>query len=80
MDKKDYIDKATNLLAQPAYRTINRDKSLVWCESLQIHLVYLCNTLSHFWHPLVGSRLQHSPNIEEENPRSGLAVGAVAEL
>ena len=25
MDKKDYIDKATNLLAQPAYRTISRD-------------------------------------------------------
>ena len=25
MDKKDYIDKATNLLAQPTYRNINRD-------------------------------------------------------
>ena len=25
MDKKDYIDKATSLLDQPAYRTINRD-------------------------------------------------------
>ena len=25
MDRKHYIDKATNLLAQPAYRTINRD-------------------------------------------------------
>ena len=25
MDRKDYIDKVTNLLAQPAYRTINRD-------------------------------------------------------
>ena len=25
MDRKDYIDKATNLLAQPAYRTIDRD-------------------------------------------------------
>ena len=27
MDRKDYIDKATNLLAHPAYRTINRDPS-----------------------------------------------------
>ena len=25
MDRKDYIDKANKLLAQPAYRTINRD-------------------------------------------------------
>ena len=25
MDKKDYIDKTNNLLAQPAYRTIDRD-------------------------------------------------------
>ena len=25
MDRKDYIDHATNLLAQPAYRTINKD-------------------------------------------------------
>ena len=24
-DRKDYIDKANNLLAQPAYRTIDRD-------------------------------------------------------
>ena len=24
-DRKDYIDKATNLLMQPAYRTINRN-------------------------------------------------------
>ena len=52
---------------------------LVWYDSLTIHLVYLFNTQSHFWHPWVGSTLQQSPNIEEENPRSGLAVGAVAE-
>ena len=25
MDKKDYIDKASSLLDQPAYRTFNRD-------------------------------------------------------
>ena len=25
MDRKDYTDKATNLLSQPAYRTIHRD-------------------------------------------------------
>ena len=25
MDRKDYIEKATNLLVQPAYRTIDRD-------------------------------------------------------
>ena len=25
MDKKDYIERATNLLVQPVYRTINRD-------------------------------------------------------
>ena len=25
MDRKDYIDKVTNLLSQPAYRTIDRD-------------------------------------------------------
>ena len=25
MGRKDYINKATNLLYQPAYRTINRD-------------------------------------------------------
>ena len=25
MDRKDYIEKATHLLAQPAYRTVNRD-------------------------------------------------------
>ena len=25
MARKDYIEKATNLLNQPAYRTINRD-------------------------------------------------------
>ena len=36
--------------------------------------------LSHFWHPWVGSTLQHSPNIEEENLASGLAVGTVTEL
>ena len=35
--------------------------------------------LSHFWHPLVGSTLQH-PFYWEENPRSGLAVGTVVEL
>ena len=34
--------------------------------------------LSHFWHPWVGLRLQH-PSYWEENPRSGLTVGAVAE-
>ena len=25
MDRKEYIDKATNLLSQPVYRTIERD-------------------------------------------------------
>ena len=25
MDRKEYLDKATNLLSQPAYRTIERD-------------------------------------------------------
>ena len=25
LDKKEYIEKANNLLAQPAYRTIERD-------------------------------------------------------
>ena len=25
LDRKDYIDKTTNLLSQPAYRTIHRD-------------------------------------------------------
>ena len=25
MDRKEYIDKATNLLSQPAYRIIDRD-------------------------------------------------------
>ena len=56
------------------------DKLLVWCESLPVHLVYLCThmELSHFWHPWVGSTLQHPPNSEED-PRSGLAVGAVVE-
>ena len=34
--------------------------------------------LSHFWHPWVGSTLQHPPNSEED-PRSGLAVGTVVE-
>ena len=34
--------------------------------------------LSHFWHPWVDSTPQHPPNSEED-PRSGLAVGAVAE-
>ena len=34
--------------------------------------------LSHFWYPWVGSTLQH-PSYREENPRSGLAVGAVGE-
>ena len=37
------------------YSRLHRwDKLLLWCESPPIHLVYLC-TLSHFWHPLVGS-------------------------
>ena len=27
MDKKEYIDKAANLLSQPAYRTIDRDQT-----------------------------------------------------
>ena len=35
--------------------------------------------LAHFWHPLVGSTLQ-CPSYQEENPRSGLTVGAVKEL
>ena len=56
---------------------------LLWCESLPVHLVYLCQPpyaeLSHFWHPWVGSTLQH-PSYWEENPRSGLAVGPLAEL
>ena len=34
--------------------------------------------LSHFWCPWVSSTLQHPP-YQEENPGSGLAVGAVAE-
>ena len=55
---------------------------LVWCESLPVYLVY-CATpyvdLSHFYHPWVGSTLQH-PSYQEENPRSGLSVGAVIEL
>ena len=57
------------------------DKWLVWCESLPVHLVYLCTPteLSHFWHPWVGSTLQHPPN-REEHPQSDLAVGAAAEL
>ena len=58
------------------------DKLLVWRESLPIHLVYLCQPPmwnSHFWCPWVGWTLQHPP-YQEENPRSGLAVGGVAEL
>ena len=35
--------------------------------------------LSHFWHPLVGSTLQHPPNSEED-PGSDLAEGAAVEL
>ena len=56
------------------------DKSLVWCDSLPVHLVYLYThmELSHFWCPWAGSTLQHPPNSEGD-PRSGLAVGAVAE-
>ena len=27
MDMKDYIDRATNLLVQPAYRNIERDST-----------------------------------------------------
>ena len=58
------------------------DKLLVWCESLPVQLVYLCQPpnveLSHFWHPWLGSILQH-PSYQEEDPRSGLAVRAVAE-
>ena len=61
-------------------RLHGQDKLLVWCESPPIHLVCLCIHLSHFWHPWVGSTLQHSLDMEEENPRSGLAVGAVMEL
>ena len=36
-----------------------QDKLLVWCESLPVHLVYLCTNLSHVWHAWVGSTLQH---------------------
>ena len=70
--------------SQPFSSKLQRqDKSLVWCESLPVHLVYLCQPPnvepSHFWHPLVGSTLQH-PSYREEDPRSGLGLGAVAEL
>ena len=61
-------------------RLRGQDKLLVWCESLPVHLVYLCtheNPL-HFWHPWVGCTLQHSPNSEEK-PGSGLTVGAAVE-
>ena len=34
--------------------------------------------LSHFWHPWVGSTLQQ-PSYQEDDPRSGIAVGAVVE-
>ena len=32
MDRKDYIDKVTNLLSQPAYRTIDRDPTIKLTE------------------------------------------------
>ena len=35
--------------------------------------------LSHIWHPWVGSTLQQA-SYQEEDPRSGIAVGSVAEL
>ena len=55
--------------------------SLVWepasSPSVPAQTPYV--KLSHFWCPLLGSTLQH-PSYWEEDPRSGLAVGAVAEL
>ena len=59
------------------------DKLLVWCDSLPVYLVYLCQPPMWNCHisgiPGCGSTLQH-PSYQEENPRSGLAVGAVVEL
>ena len=54
--------------------------SLVWepASSSSVPVLTPYVELSHFWHPWVGSTLQH-PSYWEENPRSGLAVGAVAE-
>ena len=54
------------------------NKSLVWCESLPIHLVYLCTTCYISGIPRWALRCS-TLNIEEENPRSGSAVGAVME-
>ena len=59
-----------------------QDKSLAWCESLPVYLVYLCHPTKcgpvTFLVSLGGSTLQH-PSYWEENPRSGLTVGAVTE-
>ena len=59
-----------------------KDKLLAWCESLPVYLVTCATPLNvvllHFWHPWLGSTLQH-PSYQEENPGSGSKVGAVTE-
>ena len=48
------------------------------CQFIQCTCATPDVDLSHFWHLWVGSTPQH-PSYQEENPRSGLAVGAVME-
>ena len=58
------------------------DKSLAWCESLPVYLVYLCHPTKcgpvTFLASLGGLHTL-APFFQEENPRSGSAVGAVTE-
>ena len=80
IDKKDHIDKATNLLAQPAYRTINRDPT----KKLKAKLITLLrkikretgleDSLYHYMYPMryTSPKFYGLLKIHKTNTPSGL--------
>ena len=80
MDKKDYIDMATNLLAQPTYRTINRDPT----NKLKGKLITLFRKIKRetgledsiykYMYPMISTSPKYYglPNIHKTNTPLGL--------
>ena len=82
MDKKDYIDKETNLLAQPAHRTINRDPT----NKLKAKLITLLRKIKRetgledsiykYMHPMgcTSPKLYGLPKIHKTNTPQAYSI------
>ena len=80
MDRTDYIDKAISLLAQPVYRTINRDQT----NKLKAKLIILLMTIKRetgledniykYMYPMgcTSSKFYRLPKIHKTNTPSCL--------